>query len=194
MFSEGSTLGKYQLSKRLAMTQMSEVWVATDTTGQRMLALKLVRKSEDNEALVNAAQFGADLQRRISDPRVVSVHDYGTIGEYFFIDMEYVPGSDIEKLLTAKIAKGEAEAAPAVPKQVPVKASPPQNLQQLVDYILVNSEDVGKEFPAEARRIHNEEAPHRNIRGLATVEETRELLDEGIAVLPLPVPPSSEWN
>ena len=99
MLAEGSKLGKYQLAKRLALTQMSEVWAAVDSTDGRTLALKVVRKGEDNEALVKAAEYGAELQRRVDDPRVVRVHEYGTIGEYLYIDMEYVAGSDIEKLI-----------------------------------------------------------------------------------------------
>ena len=54
------------------------------------------------------------------------------------------------------------------------------------------AENVGERFPEEARRIHYEEVPTRSIRGVATADETRELLEEGIMVLPAPVPPESE--
>jgi hypothetical protein len=40
----------------------------------------------------------------------------------------------------------------------------------------------------EARKIHYGESEERNIRGQASVEETKDLLEEGIDVLPLPVP------
>lgn len=56
------------------------------------------------------------------------------------------------------------------------------------------AENVGERFPEEARRIHYDEAPARSIRGVATADETRELLDEGIFVLPAPVPPESEFH
>lgn len=65
---------------------------------------------------------------------------------------------------------------------------------RLVDEMLQKSEDVGRAFPEEARRIHNQEAPARSIRGQATHEEHAELLDEGIAVLRLPVPPRDLMN
>ncbi|RMX07631.1 DUF1178 family protein [Corticibacter populi] len=48
------------------------------------------------------------------------------------------------------------------------------------------AEDVGGNFPNEARRIHAGEAPERPIHGQASVGEMVELLQEGIAVLPLP--------
>ena len=56
------------------------------------------------------------------------------------------------------------------------------------------AENVGERFPEEARRIHYDEAPARNIRGVATADETLELLDEGILVLPAPVPPEDEFH
>lgn len=65
---------------------------------------------------------------------------------------------------------------------------------RMLDELLTKTEDVGKAFPAEARRIHREEAPARPIRGLATPEEHNELLEEGIPVARLPVPPSGQLN
>ena len=100
--------------------------------------------------------------------------------------------SKIEKLLTAKIGRPDAEASASVqPPAVPVQ---PRNLHEMIDYILLNTENVGTEFPAEARRIHRKEARERSIRGIATGEETRDLLEEGIAVMPLPVPPRKDWH
>lgn len=49
-----------------------------------------------------------------------------------------------------------------------------------------NSEDVGSRFADEARRIHQGEAEERGIRGQATSEEVRSLLEEGVPILPLP--------
>ena len=51
-----------------------------------------------------------------------------------------------------------------------------------------NSEDVAERFPEEARRMHYGETEPRSIRGQATLDETREMLEEGIAVLPVPFP------
>ena len=65
---------------------------------------------------------------------------------------------------------------------------------RLVDEMLQKSEDVGRAFPEEARKIHYQEAPARSIRGQATNEEHAQLLDEGIAVLRLPVPPRDLMN
>jgi hypothetical protein len=60
---------------------------------------------------------------------------------------------------------------------------------RMLDEMLTKSEDVGKSFPEEARKIFYQEAPARAIRGEATKEQHEELVEEGIPVLRLPVPP-----
>ena len=52
-----------------------------------------------------------------------------------------------------------------------------------------NSEDVGGKFPEVARAIHDGDAPQRSIRGRASLEEARALIEDGIGVLPLPFAP-----
>jgi hypothetical protein len=52
--------------------------------------------------------------------------------------------------------------------------------------VLGKTENVGERFAEEARRIHYNEAPARNIRGVATPEDARSLVEEGIDVLPVP--------
>jgi hypothetical protein len=64
----------------------------------------------------------------------------------------------------------------------------------MLDELLTKSEDVGKKFPEEARRIHYQETAARAIRGQATNEEHAELLEEGIPVARLPVPPRDKLN
>jgi len=65
---------------------------------------------------------------------------------------------------------------------------------RMLDELLSKSEDVGREFPSEARRIYYQEAPERAIRGQATQQEHEELVDEGIPVARLPVPPTGKLN
>jgi len=54
--------------------------------------------------------------------------------------------------------------------------------------VLEKTENVGERFAEEARRIHYDEAPARSIRGVASADDVRSLMEEGIDVLPLPVP------
>jgi hypothetical protein len=59
---------------------------------------------------------------------------------------------------------------------------------QMARKIMASTEDVGNQFASEARKIHYGEAQERSIRGQATQDETLELLDEGIDVMPLALP------
>jgi hypothetical protein len=61
---------------------------------------------------------------------------------------------------------------------------------KVVQEILEKTENVGESFAEEARKIHYKEAPERSIRGITTVDQAAELMDEGIDVYSLPVPPS----
>lgn len=65
---------------------------------------------------------------------------------------------------------------------------------RMVDELLTKTEDVGSAFPAEARRIYYQEAPSRAIRGQASEREHQELVDEGIPVARLPLPPPDKLN
>jgi hypothetical protein len=65
---------------------------------------------------------------------------------------------------------------------------------RMLDELLTKTEDVGKEFPAEARKIFYKESPERAIRGQATQEEHDELVDEGIPVARFPIPPGDKVN
>jgi len=59
---------------------------------------------------------------------------------------------------------------------------------KMVKHVIANTEDVGQNFAEEARKMHYGESEERNIRGQASIEETQDLLEEGIEVMHLPVP------
>lgn len=84
-------------------------------------------------------------------------------------------------------ASGQASSSTAM-----VAGNAPQALQaawlRMVREVMASTEDVGERFAEEARRMHYGETDERSIRGQATRQEAVELLEEGIAVLPLPVP------
>ncbi len=60
------------------------------------------------------------------------------------------------------------------------------------DYVEKNFENVGNRFPEEARRIHYGEAEERGVYGRAKPKEVRELVEEGIAIAPLPAAPTTD--
>ena len=61
-----------------------------------------------------------------------------------------------------------------------------QRMAELRDEMIKDADDVGTDFAEEARRIHYGEAEKRQIYGETSLDEVQELLEEGIAVLPIP--------
>lgn len=111
--------------------------------------------------------------------------------------------SRIERVPSAsRVNLGAAEPKPRPPAAQPGPRTPDMEgkdpfaiaqmlYSRMLDELLTRTEDVGKAFPTEARKIFYEEAPARPIRGEATADEHQELLDEGIPVARLPIPPTS---
>jgi len=97
--------------------------------------------------------------------------------------------------LTAKCTEAAQTVEPkavALPSQQPAKQD--QTLatvwMALARQIVANTTDVGDQFAQEARKMHYGETDDRSIRGRATAQETQELLEEGISVMPLVLPES----
>ncbi len=61
-----------------------------------------------------------------------------------------------------------------------------QMVREMRKHVEENAEYVGDKFAEEARKIHYEEAEQRGIYGEASAEEAKALIEEGIAVHPLP--------
>ncbi len=83
-------------------------------------------------------------------------------------------------------------AGPAAPALAGPAGAPSPEMQALwfkaMRQVLRNTEDVGERFPEEARRIHYGETAQRGIRGQASADERAALAEEGIEVMPLPLP------
>ena len=67
-----------------------------------------------------------------------------------------------------------------------------EGLKTLRQKMIENSDYVGREFAEEARKIHYGESEERNIYGESSKEDVQDLLDEGIAVLPVPILPEEQ--
>jgi len=87
-------------------------------------------------------------------------------------------------------APQEAATAPSATSSsnVPAPLSPEARWMRAVREVMAKTEDVGDRFADEARKMHYGKTEERGIRGQATPEQTEALLDEGIAVIPLPIP------
>jgi eukaryotic-like serine/threonine-protein kinase len=79
---------------------MAMVYRARDLMLERTVAIKILRKSythdpDFRERFRSEAKAAASL----SHPNIVTVHDFGLDTDRLFIVMEYVPGTDLKKLL-----------------------------------------------------------------------------------------------
>ena len=96
-----------------------------------------------------------------------------------------------EREVTAATTEVSQEPVAPTPAQEVTSVSPAQVQAawlQAVQHVMANTEDVGQRFAEEARKMHYGESEERGIRGQATPEQTRDLLEEGISVMPLPIP------
>jgi len=103
--------------------------------------------------------------------------------------------------IVSKKGRERAEPVPATaaPAESPASGSTPllmaqerelrTKLKELRDHIVKNADNVGEQFPNEARKMHYGEIEHRPIYGEASPEEARALIEEGVEVSPLPVLP-----
>src|SRR5881392_535658 len=131
----------------------------------------------------SAADFASQQERKlVACPSCGSVH------------VERVPSATRANL------GAEPPKAPTQPAKTPdMEGKDPFAIAQMLysrmlDDLLTKTEDVGKQFPAEARKIFYRESPERAIRGQATQQEHDELTDEGIPVARFPIPPGDKVN
>ena len=101
---------------------------------------------------------------------------------------------DVARIPSAKVRVGTASRQPvdaAAPTSADAPATqaiaglPPEVIARLRE-IVRNTENVGRRFPEEARKIHYDEVPARAIRGQASKDESAALEEEGIDVSTLP--------
>ena len=93
---------------------------------------------------------------------------------------------------SANIAK--APMAPSVPRKAGI--DPLAKLAAIQAEALKDSRWVGDEFAETARAMHSGEIEREQVHGNATLEQAKTLADEGVPVMPLPLPvtPPNQLN
>lgn len=67
-------------------------------------------------------------------------------------------------------------------------------LAKLRDEVEKNSDYVGMNFAAQARAMHDGDAPARPIYGEAKLEDAKSLIEDGVPVAPLPFTPKAKTS
>jgi hypothetical protein len=92
----------------------------------------------------------------------------------------------------------ETPNLPVPAPSAPVAMLPPEavelrrKIRELRETLTKNAEDVGAKFPEVARQIHYGEIDDKPIYGEATLADAREMIEEGIGLMPLPIVPDEQ--
>jgi serine/threonine protein kinase len=93
-------LGSYTLLERLSEGMMGERYQARHQHMRRMVTLQIIRADllEKSEAV---QRFYEEIQAtgQLTSPHIVAAYDAGPIGPTHFFAMEYVDGTDIERMV-----------------------------------------------------------------------------------------------
>jgi len=110
--SEGTTvsetrltkIGKYQIECVIGEGAMGVVYRAVDPVINRRVAIKVMTDAVAQDAalrerFLREAQAAGSLQH----PNLVTVYDFGEIGDHLYSAMEYVEGDDLSELLCRQV-------------------------------------------------------------------------------------------
>ena len=97
-------------------------------------------------------------------------------------------GTDVSKALMAPSIATRADKEQAAERYTNEAADTLKAFKEFRTFVEQNCDNVGKRFPEEARKIHYGESEPKGIYGEATIEEVKELADEGIPCAPIPWP------
>lgn len=94
-------IGKYKIQEMVGEGAMGTVYRATDSVLGRTVAVKVMnasiaRQQDHRNRFLREAQAAGSLQH----PNVVTIYDLGELDGHLFIAMEFVHGTDLEKLMT----------------------------------------------------------------------------------------------
>lgn len=92
--------GKYRLEKLLGRGGMGAVYKATDLRLSRTVAVKVIIGSMFGDAMaLRRFEREARTSARLSHPNIITVFDFGTIGQGAYLVMEYVEGQTLREYL-----------------------------------------------------------------------------------------------
>lgn len=135
-----------------------------------------------------------------------SASAYDALAERGHVACPVCGDTDVEKAIMApRVATADrgaqegpdrAARAPDVPtRPLSGPAHPAEAmLRRLREHIEKNSTYVGERFASEARAMHVGDKDHAPIHGQASPDEARALIEEGVPILPVPIPVPGKRN
>lgn len=106
------TIGRFEVRDFLGRGAIGDVLLSWDPREERLVALKVVRTAKTDPEMLEAEKNGLSLQAQLAAvaPQVAAVYEQGQDGDFFWVAMEYVAGTDLSEVL----ARGPVPEARAV--------------------------------------------------------------------------------
>lgn len=105
----GKTLGRYEITSRLASGGMAEVWLAqaTGVSGfRKQVVIKTILPSlAENPEFTRMFIQEALVASGLNHPNIVQIFDLGECEGHYYIAMEHVPGRTMRQILKANRAR-----------------------------------------------------------------------------------------
>ncbi|MGH7638206.1 MAG: protein kinase domain-containing protein [Gemmatimonadaceae bacterium] len=100
MADQVTKIGKYQIIEQVGEGAMGVVYRAIDPVLNRPVAVKIMNEGlAQDEALRQRFLREAQAAGSLQHPNVVTIYDFGETDGHLFIAMEFIDGTDLEKLL-----------------------------------------------------------------------------------------------
>ena len=115
--------------------------------------------------------------------------EFDSLSKRKLIKCIYCESSVIKKSVMAPNLSSKSNK---ISKKTKIEKNIKKQLLYFRKYIEKNCKNVGENFSREARSIHYDKKTSQGIYGKATLEETSELIDEGIDVVTIPWVDKSE--
>jgi serine/threonine-protein kinase len=108
---EGLEIGDFVLRSKLGSGGMGEVWLATQISMRRLVALKiLLPKFADNKRFVDRFLSEAAMAGRLSHPNIITAYSAGQVGNYYYLATSYIDGMEVATKLKIDTKLPEREA------------------------------------------------------------------------------------
>jgi eukaryotic-like serine/threonine-protein kinase len=99
----GVTLGDFRIEKLLGSGGMGEVYMATQLSLSRPVALKVLRPNlAANPTYLGRLKTEATAVAKLNHPNIVHVYTFGGVDQISFIAMEYVQGTNLKEYILKK--------------------------------------------------------------------------------------------
>lgn len=104
-------LDKYRIERKLGEGGMGSVWLVRHIRLDEPRALKVISEGIASDARVRARfELEARILAKLKHPNAVAVHDTGIVGDTAYIEMEYVQGESLRRM----IRRGEPSLLPFI--------------------------------------------------------------------------------